>query len=374
MTLLVDKPGQPGAHALVIGVGDYPHLQGGSGALSPDHGGMGQLSSPPESARAFARFLLQGYQHPALPLASLDLLVSEAASTPFPTPADGLPGRAAFDAVKAAVLAWFARADTDADNLLLFYFCGHGLASGGQTTLLCDDFGSLPPNPLEHALDFTGLYLGLDKCKARRQVFFVDACRVASPTLFTTLNFVGHPVIPGSARFASRTRQAPVYYATVAGAAAYGQVGRPSVFTEATLQAFEGAGCDDLDGGWAVQTDALNRGIFHLMRRAVSRAATVGQLSTVDNLTRFALHHLPGRPRVPVEVACHPDAKNAHAALECVGNGQHLRRPPAPSAWDLDLEEGDYTFSADLRPAEAAQGSTSTHVSPPFRPVRIPVP
>src|SRR5688572_29148314 len=60
--------GGPATHALVIGVGAYPHLNGGSGRLSPQHDGMEQLTSPPISARQFASWLMSEFNHPQKPL------------------------------------------------------------------------------------------------------------------------------------------------------------------------------------------------------------------------------------------------------------------------------------------------------------------
>ena len=48
----------PATHALVIGVGDYPHLNGGTKKRTDQHDGMEQLTSPPISARQFASWLL----------------------------------------------------------------------------------------------------------------------------------------------------------------------------------------------------------------------------------------------------------------------------------------------------------------------------
>jgi hypothetical protein len=43
MTLVFEREvGPPASHALVIGVGAYPHLVGGDGSLLPGHEGMGQ--------------------------------------------------------------------------------------------------------------------------------------------------------------------------------------------------------------------------------------------------------------------------------------------------------------------------------------------
>ena len=62
MTLILDRLVQGLAtHALVIGVGGYDHLPGGiSDRRMPratQFGNLGQLTSPPRSAWAFARFL-----------------------------------------------------------------------------------------------------------------------------------------------------------------------------------------------------------------------------------------------------------------------------------------------------------------------------
>ena len=47
------------------------------------------------------------------------------------------------------------RCDRDADNVGLFYFCGHGLESAGQM-LLAEDFGVSSNRPWEAAIDFSG--------------------------------------------------------------------------------------------------------------------------------------------------------------------------------------------------------------------------
>jgi len=61
-------------HAIVIGAGDYPHLLGGRDSLSDHHDGMGQLSSPPLSARAVAEWLISSYNNSKKPLNSIALL------------------------------------------------------------------------------------------------------------------------------------------------------------------------------------------------------------------------------------------------------------------------------------------------------------
>ena len=85
--LVHDEPvSGPATHAIVFGVGTYPHLNGGSGMLTPDHDGMGQLSSPPISAHEFAAWLIGSFNHPSKPLSTVALLVSATAPEKFKNP------------------------------------------------------------------------------------------------------------------------------------------------------------------------------------------------------------------------------------------------------------------------------------------------
>ena len=52
---------------------------------------MGQLTSPPHSARAVARWLIRSLRDPAKPLADVALLVSEDKPRPFLNTRTGIP-------------------------------------------------------------------------------------------------------------------------------------------------------------------------------------------------------------------------------------------------------------------------------------------
>ncbi|MFO1303192.1 MAG: caspase family protein [Burkholderiales bacterium] len=384
MTELVHSTATVGTHALVIGVGEYPSLNGGSLPLFPHHEGMGQLSSPPESARMFASWLLDGYRNTGSPLVSLDLLISDPSTSQF-TPPGGTATtieRAEFDKVKKAMKAWLARGHTSPDNLMIFFYCGHGVARGPDMTLLPEDYGSAHSPPqlsLGLAIDFTQFYLGMDSCAARNQIYFIDACRVASGLLIRTHNFAGDPVIPGMGQLTTPPRNAPIYFGTMQGDTAFGRRGRESFFTEALLKAFRGAGADDDgNGNWRLQTDTLGKGIQHQLRRTVANTAASGQNSTATNVgPGIAFHELAGLPECPVDVMCEPQADTANAMLQVAGttNGvQMARNPPTPptaDAWALDLDYGDYEFQASFAPPSTKQGRSVVLVAPPYRPVKI---
>src|SRR5687767_132933 len=117
--------GATGAHALVIGVGDYPALVGGASPLYPQHGGMGQLTSAPVSAIAFADWLTAGpptgYDSSQAPLLSLELLISAATPQVYQPWQGGLHhqkavDRADFVNIQRAIQDWFARLNTSPSN------------------------------------------------------------------------------------------------------------------------------------------------------------------------------------------------------------------------------------------------------------------
>jgi len=357
----------PATHVIVIGVGTYTYM--------PEEG----LSSPPYSARAFANWMLKKYRNPKKPLASLELLVSDAQTTEFTLPGGEVTclEKASMTKAKEAIWQWKDRSDGRCDNLVIFYFCGHGIASGLETVLLMDDYGRNPNAMMENAIDFRGFLLGMDKCKAREQCYFVDACRKISETLIES-DYQGDPVIHGSVRHSSLgMRRAPVYYSTVPGGEAYGRSNAPSVFTEALIKSLEGAGSDDPEGDWRIYTDRLNVGITYLIERMMGNVARLEQICPAENLTRITLHYIDAKPIVPVTIGCEPNLANKEAELfysHCDGSNKTTRPNAQTSDWDVDLKEGEYRFSARFANQNYRSRDTDCrHVRPPYRMIRLEV-
>lgn len=344
----------PGTHALVVGVGKYPHLLGGATpTANPD--GMRQLSSPPVSARAFATWLLSEYRPQNHPLASLTMLLSEEAPTPF----EGHEiEEATIDNILAAVNEWNGRGNSHDDNRMIFYFCGHGVSQGDDMSLLASDVFADANNPLNGALDFKNLMNGLKKCKASEQVFFVDACRASSDVLIEQSGqFAGRvPLGPGTRPLDFKRRLPATYYATLAGDRSHGRPGEVSLFTGAVLKGLRGSGSDDPEGEWWVTTIGLLDAIDHFMKQPQFAGTAVGvQIPTVSEMPGFILHTLPADPVVPVYVGCQP-GENSQAEFVCRSNGQERERRPLAEVdaadpereWAIELELGDYEFEAQL--------------------------
>jgi Caspase domain len=369
----------PATHAFLIGVGFYPHLNGGGQTLTSDNDGMGQLTSPPVSARALAQWLITSFRNPSKPLSTVELLLSEAAPAPFDHPAQGPV------AVNAATMAnvvpalgdWFVRGNAHPDNLLLFYFCGHGISQGPNTALLMADFGANPLRSLSGALDFRKLYLGLERCRATEQCFFIDACRASSDTLISAEGAGQDPIQPGVRDPSWPRRRTSVSYATLKGAKAFGVPDRPSAYTSALLSALNDFAFDDEEGDWRVSTHGLAGALDHLVTRQMARDHQLAQVPESNDRSKFYLHYGNGLPDALLYILCNPPEARPQVQLTYQSPGAGPTTVPLPNdgetEWHLRLPTGSYEFVASFPPGTFKNVTRSQHVHPVYRTLKLEV-
>ena len=241
-------PSAAGVHALIIGISDYPHLDGGSiQARAADTGGMGQLEVCALSAARIFHWLDSRGTVAGAPVATCHLLLA-------PRPAEqpeidaltqGWYDDATFGSIRAATQAWGDDArrsgrSTEA-TVAFFFFSGHGLEHIAEPSLLARDI--LDPSTTRgrrNALSFNALWQAIRTYGVDSALFFADACRNA-PELAKRLSIVGESVLepeidPGKAPSAIVWLQA-----TRPGAFAYQLPGNPgTMFGQALLGALEG--------------------------------------------------------------------------------------------------------------------------------------
>jgi hypothetical protein len=365
-------------HALVIGVGAYPHLNGGKKRLTYDHDGMGQLTSPPISARMFAARLMEFFRHPDKQLATVSLLVSEAKSTRFVDPNDAGKAFKLKEAISKnvvqAVREWFERGDSHPDNLLLFYFCGHGISAGTDTALLLSDYGADRWNSLDGAINFRLLRLGLQRCRASEQCFFIDACRASSDTLLTAES-AGQVIIQPRPRDPGwPKRRAPVFYSSLKGDKAYAIPGEPSVYTDALLQAFQDFAADDEEGDWRVSTGRIQSTVDHLVARRMRDLQKV-QVPTSDDQSTIYLNYLSRSPNALVYVHTEPpDALGSATLTYQRAGGSPVAAPLTgrkSEEWELQVPAGSYDFTASFPVGPPCV--VTQYIKPAYRRVKVSV-
>lgn len=379
MTVLFDDGiAAPGTHGLLLGVGTYPFLKEGSAPEAERfklHMNMGQLSSPPRSVEALARWFLDaegGFHNPERPLRSLQVLCSAVPPVALPGPggAATVIAGARRAAVHQAILDWKARAGRHEENLAIFYFCGHGLSFGEiQNALLLEDFGANHADPMADAIAFDELRLGLMRHSAARyQVHFIDACRTLPTREFTDQygdTSTGEAVVAGGLGRQMRDKIAPVFFATGLAAAAYGLPDQASLFTQGLLRCLRGVGSRDADDHWDVTVPAVAEGI----NKCVESLAFQTQpqyCQPRDTGQSFILHRLRSDPEVIVKVFTRDEALLPQTILAHISEANvRTERPPLGVPWWVPLPLGRYTFEAVSAANAAVIGQRTKHVSPP---------
>ncbi len=341
-----DGSESPRTHALIIGVGGYRHLQGGEQEIPQtiEHVGLlKQLTSPPRSAIAFAELLLSTSNDWQAPLGSIDLLISPAPNDPKPVPDTWQFTPALIGNIQSAYDSWKERCNRNADNVAVFYYCGHGVEKS-ELHLLAGDFGENPNQPWSGSFAFYGTRLAFHECQAKTQCFFIDACRRVTSGMLTkeptkipldTSDYRGgeceyNLTILGSARNAS----------------ALGPPKKVSYFTQALLRILKGAVASESGNGWVIETGDFVKHLINIIGKIKPNQGYKQRcsFSTSDNTM---IMRVP-TPKVDVIFECEPDEANNVVELSCsfaddprIFNAQHSGAP-----WALQLDAGIYETNA----------------------------
>lgn len=380
---LVHDNGKQGRamHALVIGVGDYPHLLGGDGERTTKHQGMGQLSSPPISARNFSDWLINKFNNPKHPRHTVSMLLSENTPSPYTHPHSGEQidvKLANFENVKSAIYEWVSRGDDHEDDLLIFYFCGHGMSNGQSMVILPLDFGVNTHNAYTHAIDFLGLYDGAASYSAKNQWFFIDACRSTSDALGRNR---GQSLLDEGGRTAAGVRNAPTFFATLPGEDAYGLPDEPSVFTSSLIKCLNNYAASDDNGenDWRVGTFDLAKALEHIMNEMQIDVDELLQVPHSANLAKsYEFHHLDETPEANLYISVNPShwfEQSSFTITSLDDPGYVKSKPPGPGeVWKISVRTGDYTILASIPGETEFHGEITQRARPIFRNITVNVP
>lgn len=246
---------EPQTHVLIIGVGEYYHIRNGN-AFDPNvplTAGLRQLTSSIPSAEGFANWLIGNLQNRAAPPGTIEMVLSpglydNGSGTTQPVDA------ADFAGIKAAFNTWNQRCDRSERNVAIFYFCGHGLDDNNKMILLPADFGASPNQLGDEMIDFTTTWYGMGECKAKCQLYLLDACREAPLELVR--GKVTARALKQTTKMVFPPRDAHVLNAAPQGQKAHAPNNSVSFFTSALLRCFEKLGARNRNGAvWEVSTE-----------------------------------------------------------------------------------------------------------------------
>ena len=308
-------PNTPRTHALVIGIGGYRHLEGGSNPhaqIKQKVGSLGQLTTSPRSARAFADLVMGAANQWRVPLGSLDLLL-----TADPNDENGLPHGhppgATFSDIQHAYDGWRTRCDSHRDNIALFYFCGHGVEKEEQI-LLTEDFGESTNNPWRGSFALDSTVLGFRSCKANTQCFFVDACREITAPL-KNHDIESSPLeIP---RLAQKENDFTFVMKSTAGKeTALGPPRGVAYATQALIRALNGDAAIAKGNQWVVRTGGIADKITDILG-LVKKDEDFKQRCPCSVTKSTELLVLTREPQVQLNIACDPDEAIEKATMTC---------------------------------------------------------
>jgi hypothetical protein len=202
---------------------------------------------------------------------------------------------------------------------------------------------------------------------------------VASQLLITNTGHAGQTIIDKTNDYnaTGRVRQAHTFYSTLAGSSAYAQTGgKPSLFTQALLEGFEGAGCEEaIQGKWQVNSVLLHRALSKLMGDTSERVGLPEmQLSAADDNASVMLNAVP-TPQIPVKVGCDRDEVGGRATFVCK-NGERSWRGKGHKTlrtWKLSVPIGDYSFDARLQTKSAVERLDNHPIRPAFPYIQLKV-
>ena len=365
----IDQP-RPRLHVFIIGVGDYPHLVGGAGHPAVSSFGLQQLTTTVITAKRIAEWFLTKYRNPAVPLGSIELLLSPAELVTRPDGVSRAIDTATMSNIREAFTdAWWPRCNSMKENVAVFYFAGHGLNTLSQY-LLPADFGAPGPNLWANNLDFDAMRIGMRANAADTQLFFADACRETPIDALIQLNPTGDAL--ATASLFNQVGASAAYYAAAQGRRAYGPSNDVTFFASALIDALDGAGALNKGSGqWVVDTFSLGNALGQIMKSL----ATVHGLALTCNPDPTGLPaeiHRPASGIVRTSIGCRTPQANAEAEIMLTrGATSHVSPTGALRPWSCNVFPGDWAL--DLKFRTFAQIHQDETLMPPLFELQVPV-
>lgn len=291
---------------MLIGIGAYPHLLNGQSARATDTFGLGQLTSPPVSARALADWFIAHFDCPDRPLGSLRLLLSEKVPTRYVHPQSGVAytvPAADLGNTREAMKAW-SEGEVSSDDQLILYVCGHGLAGGQNEIYPLRDFGLDDPaddGPLARSLNLNKLAGGLATARASNQLLIFDTCREKDELVEANQDGGSGFVVarPGRRLTISQKMAQCVIHSTELDNKAGGPSGAPSICAQALMRVFAGAGASQSGGAWYLKSTVICNAMSELQERLVPSGYT-SQQGDQSRFANIAVRRFVTSPMVPV--------------------------------------------------------------------------
>ena len=349
----------PGLHALLIGISEYPYLSKRKDPSPNTPFGFWKVTGPAASALALADWLEKADAAGilALPLKTIRLLwlPSDAEIAPGSKLAEKASTAVDAESVRTAIEQWRDECNSNPKNVAFFYFSGHGVnASPDDVFLAMGDVGRQGDSAttIRRCICVQSIFKAMAPSRkqmnmALKQFYFIDACRtiadIEDPTADTKIG--GNS--PG--RYdTDAERAAPIYFGATSGEPAFADSADGTRFGKALLRVLENSSAEaQADGGgkiiYPINTDSLRVAINNamgqeLLVRGHAKNATLIVRSTA--------------PETNVSVQVLPDEKASNISVDIFNVDQNCLfcsiKPVQPNAYPFKAPIGRYRLEAHL--------------------------
>ena len=387
MALVIDRRAahgaNPGVHAFVVGVSDYPLLPAVPPGVQPPHYGIAPLTSAALGAFAFYNWLIDAHTELPLPLVTCRLLLAPSALelANDPTLAAVGAARPGLTNFLKDAADWRTDASSSPDSITVFYFAGHGVQrTKDDAVLLLEEFGNGIGGPLMNAVDVKNLFYGMAPSPARpqiasTQVYFIDACR-NMPAVFTSFETLQPTQVFPVELSGQDNRRAPVFYASIAGTTALGLRGKQTLFSKAVVDCLKNNAADlqEVDGQerWVVSVHRLAKALEFSIAD-LNREHGGDQDWGYGGIPKEApICYLQTTPTVDVQLEIDPDLAVGETTVEVrdeTGTVVAVPDPLNPHPYICKWPAGMYSIGATVAPGNP---NGFRPVPPRLRPVLPP--
>lgn len=378
-----EHAGQAGLHVLIVGISKYLHLprSGEPPTVHQQKYGLGltQLTAAARTGYRLYEWLLASKPHLSLPLVTCRLLLAPSQEELNAVPElNDLVTDTGLNAFQQTAARWREDAAAHPQNMTLFYFAGHGFQRRrGFQVMLLADIGDGVGASLKNAVDTYSLMEGMAPSidlpdLARRQLYFIDACRL--PTIdgyrYEKQDCTDVWDVPRLDPDIPDDRVSTVFYTALPGTEAFAIPGEQTIFGKALMSCLEGGSAEQVNGRWCVTIDALNRGLRHYLAR-LQKEYNISQDFRLSGLgAPIVIRELKTAPKVEVDLEVSPRdrADGVQVSMNDLEQEQQFGPPLDPNPFRASLHAGKYIVHARFvgAPADDVSVERIESVNPPY--------
>jgi len=347
----LDDDSKPRMHALVLGIGRFPHLHNAP---------QGDRPACADSARAVVEFLVRNEDRFEANLATIDCLISDPRNTVGEDQIDRThdehdpredthvdPGLK--EKVEGVCQEWIK--DARQGDCFFLYCCSHGLAGRDERGLLvCEDYNVLPHSTTGFLLNVGSLAMALPSAVEAGCVWiFMDACQEVLDELVDKPGGVGgiEPVESDVQKITNWPVKSTAIVAAQLGQLAYApEDGGTAYFTQTLLHGLEKCCVESQNGKWFVTSRQIENTLAQLSDVLDVRNVETSRLTNIQPGHKLMMIE---EPKIPIAVATTPETLMTRAIQAEIkprrpGSNPVETKSGSEATWrtELSLEERLY--------------------------------